>query len=145
MLISNPAALRQHNERCRAIADQERQLAAKEEARELARATIDDLSVGCVLLGVAKLAVGVLGGCSVASVWATAWARGSKAGCEAAGLAPAAAARRPRAPALHLSDPLPAPPRHATAGPLAAAPEGGGGFRQRHLLPQLPGAWRWVC
>lgn len=45
MLIANPAALRQYNERCHQISDQERQLAALEERRQLARATIDDVAV----------------------------------------------------------------------------------------------------
>ncbi|KAL4440548.1 hypothetical protein ABPG75_003549 [Micractinium tetrahymenae] len=44
MLIANPAALRQYNDRCRQIADQERQLAQVEERRQLARDTIDDLA-----------------------------------------------------------------------------------------------------
>lgn len=46
MLVQNPAALRQYNERCRQIAEQERQLAELEEKRQLARQTIDDVTVG---------------------------------------------------------------------------------------------------
>ncbi|PSC71853.1 Structural maintenance of chromosomes 5 [Micractinium conductrix] len=40
-LIANPAALRQYNERCRSIAEQEAELERVEETRQLARATID--------------------------------------------------------------------------------------------------------
>ena len=46
MLVQNPAALRQYNERCQQIAEQERQLAELEEKRQLARQTIDDVTVG---------------------------------------------------------------------------------------------------
>ena len=45
MLISNPAALRQYNDRCRQISEQERSLAALEEQRQLARQTIDNITV----------------------------------------------------------------------------------------------------
>lgn len=51
MLISNPAALRQYNERCRQISEQERNLAELEEKRQLARQTIDDITVRLSQLG----------------------------------------------------------------------------------------------
>ena len=46
-LIANPAALRQYNERCRSIAEQEAELERVEETRQLARATIDGVKASC--------------------------------------------------------------------------------------------------
>ena len=69
LFISNHAALRQYEARCRAIADQERQLEAVEGQRQLARDTIDDLAVsagagggGRWLAAAAAAAVGVTEG-----------------------------------------------------------------------------------
>ncbi|PRW39176.1 Structural maintenance of chromosomes 5 [Chlorella sorokiniana] len=44
MMIANPAALRQYNERCKQIAEQEHQLETLEEQRQLARDTLDTVS-----------------------------------------------------------------------------------------------------
>lgn len=128
MLIANPAALRQYNDRCKAIADQERQLARKEEARQLARAAIDDLSVrgwwpACMPACMASVCVREY----IIDMLAV-----EQRVCFCA---PRVASR-----VASLASCL--PPPGATllaAGPVAAAPEGGGGRRQRHLLTQLPG------